>query len=526
MREKLKIMWCIPAWRGLLEGWLFALLMLWATLPTLRTAPPLVISMLLLLNTGICAGWAGARIRLKPKLSRRVIFFEGLLSLGLTVGHYIEILGLMWIYTALDLLQHSHVGETATLLYMALSIPGFLATRGSGYFLRFWNRLRRKRFVWSLTHTLLSVIALTGSLAIFIGILYWAFQSGMDISQIPVSSVFSTLVIWAFTLFFVILAAGLIFLIVFTLPSFGLSYWMARRMTTRVERLTAATAQMRSGDLSVRVPVEGEDEMAALQTNFNAMADNLQSSTEAVQTERNTVAGLLKVQRELSAGVSHELRTPAASILAHSQALLQSSNGLISESINNDIKIIAHEADRLQTILTDLLTLAQGEAGRISLRLQKVDTGHLVCQAVQTLAPLAWEQKRIQVTTDIHPGLQPAWADSGRIEQILINLIQNGVRHTPPGGAVIASAWSEMDWTWLEVADTGEGIAETNLSHIWEAFYRAQNGDEKQSTKNGFGLGLAMVKELTEAMGGYVFAESIQGEGSIFRVRLPIAPII
>jgi signal transduction histidine kinase len=501
--NKVKLMWHRPAWQGLLEGLCISALMLWSTLPTLRDAPDLVINMLILLITGVCAGWAGARIRLRSRFDRRTILNESLLALVLTAGHFAVVLALLWANNAFDLPLLGPLGKPETYAFLALSFPAFLASHCSGYALRSWKSLRARRYVWELTHSLLTTIVLTGSLAICIGIFILAFNTGMDLARIPSERLFSTLLIWVFTLFFLALVIGAVFLVVFSLPSFALSYGIAYRMTRRIESLSIAAERMRTGDLSARVLVEGEDEMAALQANFNAMAADLQSSSRAIQAERDTIAGLVEIQRELTAGVSHELRTPAATILAHSESLLHDPDVLSNDFIRGNLEVIAHEAGRLQSILTDLLTLSQNQTGRVSLRLQPVSVEAVVKSVFDNLAPLAWNQKRVQVIADLSSDLQHALTDPGRLEQILINLIQNGIRHTPPGGLVIISAGNEAEWIWLEIADTGEGISAQDLPHIWEPFYRAHHPDEV-SSDGGFGLGLSLVKEMVEVVGGRI----------------------
>jgi signal transduction histidine kinase len=123
----------------------------------------------------------------------------------------------------------------------------------------------------------------------------------------------------------------------------------------------------------------------------------------------------------------------------------------------------------------------------------------------------------VQVLAEAPPDLAAAQADPRRLEQIVSNLLSNAVRHTPPGGLVAAAVAAEPNAVRVEVRDTGEGIAPEDLPHVFERFYRGRNGDGRP----GAGLGLALTKELAEAMGGAVEAASTPGEGSCFTVRLP-----
>jgi signal transduction histidine kinase len=173
------------------------------------------------------------------------------------------------------------------------------------------------------------------------------------------------------------------------------------------------------------------------------------------------------------------------------------------------------EVVRLQTLIDDLFTLSRAEIGRLTLRCVPTDVSALARRVVDTAAPLAWQSGRVQIIADAPDGLPPALADAGRLEQVLRNLVHNAVQHTPPGGIVSIGASADT-YVCIEVRDTGEGIAADTLPHIWERFYRGEQAGEGNA-----GLGLALVKELTTAMGGTVDAISTQGQGSQFIIRLP-----
>jgi signal transduction histidine kinase len=127
----------------------------------------------------------------------------------------------------------------------------------------------------------------------------------------------------------------------------------------------------------------------------------------------------------------------------------------------------------------------------------------------------------VEVVAEVPPEPPAVLADPDRLEQVLVNLLRNGVRHTPPGGIVAVLVAVEEDSVRIEVRDTGKGIPSEDMPHVWERFYRGAEARVKDN--RGAGLGLALVKELTEAMGGTVEVESILGQGSCFIVRLPRA---
>ena len=304
-------------------------------------------------------------------------------------------------------------------------------------------------------------------------------------------------------------------------PSAILSYFVARRTTRRLEKLAETVRAMREGNYSARVGLVGEDEVAQLQSDFNAMAEELEQTLHSLETQRDTVSRLLRSRRELMASVSHELRTPVATVRATLESVLGRSEGTLSPSLRHDMEVMEGEVLRLQGLIDDLFALAQAEVDRLALDCCPVDVVPIVQRMVEAIAPLAWNAGRVEVVVESSGTLPLACVDESRLEQILANLLRNGIRHTPPGGIVAVMAAAEEDAVCIEVRDTGEGIPPEELPLIWERFYRG--GSARAEDRRGAGLGLALVKELTEAMGGTVDVESVLGEGSCFTVRLPQA---
>jgi signal transduction histidine kinase len=177
------------------------------------------------------------------------------------------------------------------------------------------------------------------------------------------------------------------------------------------------------------------------------------------------------------------------------------------------------EVVRLQRLIDDLFTLSQAETAGLSLKLAPTDLAPILRRRVKALAPLAWERDRIELVADAPETLPAVCVDGGRFEQILTNLLRNALRHTDPGGIVAVVAAAEPDAVRVEVRDTGAGIPPNALPHVWERFYRGE--DARARDTQGAGLGLALVKELTEAMDGRVGVNSTVGEGSVFTVWLP-----
>jgi signal transduction histidine kinase len=248
------------------------------------------------------------------------------------------------------------------------------------------------------------------------------------------------------------------------------------------------------------------------------MAADLERAMGDLQAERDAVARLLEARRELVVAVSHELRTPVATLRAYLDSALAHWDGAAPPTLRDDLGIMAGEAERLQRLIDELFTLARAEAGGLPLALQPTDVGALLRRCAAVAAPPAWARGRVEVLAETPPDLPPARADPDRLEQVVRNLVANAVRHTPPGGLVLLTAAAEADAIVVQVRDTGEGIAAEALPRLFERFYRA--GDARDRDRGGAGLGLALVKELTEAMGGSVGVESVAGEGSVFTVRV------
>lgn len=312
----------------------------------------------------------------------------------------------------------------------------------------------------------------------------------------------------------VVLAAASVFALI---SSSIVAIFLSRPLVRRLERLGSAVEAVARGDLARRVDPGAEDEIGQLARRFNHMADDLEQTLGALRAERDRVAGLLDERRKLVANASHELRTPVATVRGYLESALAQPDTLPSP-LRHDLETMERELARLQQLIEDLFALSRAAVGRLTLRSEPVDVGSAARRLVELTAPLAWRQRQVQVIAEIAPDAPPAVADAQRLEQIISNLIGNAVRHTPPGGLVAAAVSTDAAQVRLDVRDTGDGIAPDDLPHVFEPFFR---GKSEHGAGGGAGLGLALVKDLAEAMGGTVSVESAPGEGSCFSVRLP-----
>jgi len=233
---------------------------------------------------------------------------------------------------------------------------------------------------------------------------------------------------------------------------------------------------------------------------------------------------LEKLRRDFVANVSHELRTPLAMLQGYSEALLDDI-AATPEERNQIVQVIHDEAVRMSRLVQDLLDLAQMEAGRLSLSLGTVDVRALLERMERKYAVLCKERHiglKLQVADDA-PILQKA--DEDRIEQVLTNLLDNAIRHSPEGSEISLSAelaeWKEEPALRLVVADRGSGIPEQDLPYIFERFYKADKS-RKRGAGGGTGLGLAIVKNIVEAHRGHIEAASKVNVGTTFTVLLPV----
>ncbi|MBP7689574.1 MAG: HAMP domain-containing protein [Thermoflexales bacterium] len=403
--------------------------------------------------------------------------------------------------------------------FLIVGAIGFLCFRvGVGAWL-FWDRLRRRRLIWSFTHAILTTVVVLALLFVIALTLFSSNYGPASDLLAPEASPLASFAAQVLNRFLPLASMMVVFTVIglalILPPALIFSYFVARGLTRRLERLALATQRVQAGDYSVRIDTTGHDEIAQLQSDFNAMTAALDRSVRDVQAERDRVAALLTERRELIASVSHELRTPVSTLRGYLESALTNWAATPPETLRHDLTIMDREADRLQTLIDDLFTLARAEVGQLTLVCQPIDLGALAARVVETVAPLAWQTSRVQVAAEVQSGVR-AMADEGRLEQVLRNLIHNSLRHTPPGGIIAVIVRLNRTVATIEVRDTGEGISPEDLPHVWERFYRSA-----QARGDGAGLGLALVKELIEAMGGTVSATSKLGEGSCFTLTLP-----
>jgi two-component system phosphate regulon sensor histidine kinase PhoR len=227
---------------------------------------------------------------------------------------------------------------------------------------------------------------------------------------------------------------------------------------------------------------------------------------------------LERIRQEFVANVSHELRTPLTAIKGYVEAL-RDENLESSPQAEQFLKVIDRHAARMEKIVADLLLLSQLESPGRSLRKEPIPVSELIQAALDSVQPLG-EAKNQVFESKIPADLPHLSGDSQKIHQMLVNLLQNAVNYTPEEGKIAVEARKEEGGIQIEVTDTGIGIPAEDLPRIFERFYRVDKGRSREL--GGTGLGLSIVKHIAEAHGGQVSVESRLGQGSRFRVFLPL----
>lgn len=272
-----------------------------------------------------------------------------------------------------------------------------------------------------------------------------------------------------------------------------------------LRQATGAIQAVAAGDYDQRVPETGPSEIKALARDVNRMADSVQASQRTL--------------REFLANVSHELKTPLTSIRGFAQAL-QDGTIETAEERMRAARVIDAESRRVLQLVTELLDLARIESGQQRMELAPVDAAELLAHVADVFAIRAADAG---ITLAVEASAERrVLADFDRIEQVLSNLVDNALRHTGSGGRIELKLDDEAgDRVTFVVADNGEGIAEGDLPHVFDRFYRSALGEPEMP---GAGLGLAISREIVRAHGGEIHVAARRGGGAEFRFTLPAAP--
>ncbi|HXO59980.1 MAG TPA: ATP-binding protein, partial [Candidatus Acidoferrum sp.] len=269
----------------------------------------------------------------------------------------------------------------------------------------------------------------------------------------------------------------------------GLASLLALRLARPLQDIAAAARRVARGEYAARVRRSGPEEVASLADSFNQMAETLEEQE--------------RMRRDFIVNAAHELSTPLTNLQGYLEALR---DGVIVPS-TQQFQSLHEEVDRLVRLSQSLNTLAQDGSASKDAALESIDLVQAVRSAVELARP-SFDGKAIHVRLHL-PDRLPARAVPDRLSQVLANLLQNASRYTPNGGMVTVAAEARRGDVLVSVSNTGDGIPDPDLPHIFERFYRVEKSRDR--AHGGAGIGLAIVKQLVEGTGGRVGAESQAG---------------
>jgi len=246
---------------------------------------------------------------------------------------------------------------------------------------------------------------------------------------------------------------------------------------------------------------------------------NIQYNEELAR-KNEELTHLDQLKSDFMATMSHELRTPLTSIIGYSDMLLSGMTGELNEKQSAFVDSILKGGESLLNLINDVLDLTKIEAGRLELNREAVDLRAALLGVLPVVKPRA-QDKRIRISTFLPTDLPLVWADPGKLNQILLNLITNGIKYTHENGSVSVEARTVDDTVEIWVNDTGIGIAREDQDKVFQRFTQIDSSATR--SQGGTGLGLAIVRELVELHGGAIRVQSKLGKGSSFIFTMPIS---
>lgn len=274
----------------------------------------------------------------------------------------------------------------------------------------------------------------------------------------------------------------------------------SRRFSRRLKRIMTSMRIIQEGDYSHKVAMGGNDELTVLGNEFNDLTERLQTSEQK--------------RRRFVSDASHELKTPLASIKLLTDSILQ--NDMDTDTIREFVGDIGDEADRLNRMTAKLLSLTRVD-GQVAEEIEIIYMAPTIRRAVRRLSVIA-DQAGIDVQLDLEDD-SPVLILEDDLYQIVYNLMENGMKYNVPGGSLTVQLSRQEENVVLKIADTGMGIPEEAMGHIFERFYRVDKARSRQS--GGSGLGLSIVRAIVQRNRGEIYVESEVGKGTTFRITFP-----
>jgi len=287
-----------------------------------------------------------------------------------------------------------------------------------------------------------------------------------------------------------------------------IGYYLTQSISKPIREFKVVAEEYGNGNLSRKVNIQSQDEFGQLANSFNDMADSLNESIEKLKSE-------IHKRSEFTRGLAHELKTPVTPIIAGSELLVE-------EIADSRLKRLALSINRgalsLNNRINELLDLARAEVNAVVLDRKQLDIAQLLRNIFDDLSQVA-SNSNLSFTLKLSPSAPIIWADEDRIQQVILNLINNAFSYTSPGGKVILRTREESGYLVIEVEDTGRGISRKEQRNVFDA-YRRRPGDKERLS--GLGLGLTISKNLVELHGGQIWLTSRIGRGTTVSFSLPL----
>lgn len=314
--------------------------------------------------------------------------------------------------------------------------------------------------------------------------------------------------------FKIVIIAGIIAIFI----SVFVSYFISMSIAKPIKEITEISLEMSKGNFSKKAKVYSSDEIGKLTEAFNYMMVTLDKTMNDLEDEKNKMVTLEKMQRQFVANASHELRTPLTSVRGYVEAIL---DGVVKnkEEERKYLRIILKETLRMHRLVNSLLDLSRIESGQIKINRKDLNISEVINSTVMKFKPII-EDQELQLVVDIPKNMPIVIGDEDLIDQVITNYITNAVRFTSAGGSITVKAEQNKNEVYVHVIDTGIGISSEELTKVWGRFYKIN--ESRQLSKEGAGLGLSLVKEIIEHLGGRTWVESELGKGSIFSFSLTI----
>lgn len=285
--------------------------------------------------------------------------------------------------------------------------------------------------------------------------------------------------------------------------------WLSASIAKPLKAMEETASALAQGNYGVRVEVRSDDEVGQLGKSLNTLAQDL--NTLVRQTEATE-----KMRRDFIANVSHELRTPITIIRGYNEALMDYGAVTDCETTIKYLLLINDETIRLERLIKDLLDLSRLQSGNTALETERIPL-NAISKSVVTMLWQQADQRGVALRLGENDPVEIR-ANGDRLIQLLVILIDNAIRYTPPGGQVTVSVKAEENGAVLIIEDTGVGIPVSDLPHIWERFYKVDKAHTRSGPGTGTGIGLALAKQIIELHGATAEVDSRLGQGTVFKI--------